>query len=101
MGEAGEFSEWAVVEVMGHKRFAGRVTEAVVAGCGFVRVDVPATDEAPAFSKLLGTAAIYAITPCDEATCRAIVEYMQVRPIDVYIPTQLMARFEGDESEEE
>jgi hypothetical protein len=63
-----EMEMWAVVEVMGHKRFAGFVTEQTVAGSAFVRVDVPEVQvdaggqTLPAFTKLLGASSIYALT---------------------------------------
>lgn len=62
---------WAIVELMGHQRIAGRVTERNVAGTQMLQVDVPAVGEAPAFSRLLGGSAIFAINPCDEETANA------------------------------
>lgn len=62
---------WAIVELMGHQRIAGRVTERNVAGTQMLQVDVPAVGEDPAFSRLLGGSAIYAINPCDEDTATA------------------------------
>ena len=58
-----KFEEWAVVEIMGHKRFAGKVTEQAMGGAGFVRIDVPeitlpSGDVLPAFTKLFGAASI-------------------------------------------
>ena len=35
------FECFALVEIFGHTRIAGKVTEQVIAGTGFVRVDVP------------------------------------------------------------
>ena len=65
------FDSWAIVEVMGHQCYAGRVTEETIAGTAFVRVDVPAIDGTPAFTKLLGASAIFCITPCDEEIARS------------------------------
>ena len=53
-----QFNHWAIVEVFGHNRFAGRVSEETVGGCSFVRVDIPKTDGGPAFTKLFGQGAI-------------------------------------------
>jgi hypothetical protein len=84
MTEMQTFEQWAIVEIMGHRRFAGLVTEQAIGGASFVRVDVPAVDGLPAFTKLLGAGSIYAITPTTEATakqaatsfrCRAFSEY--------------------------
>lgn len=36
---------WAIVELFGHARIAGRVTEQVIAGQGFIRADVPLLPE--------------------------------------------------------
>ncbi len=90
---------WAVVEVMGHKRFAGFVTEQAIAGAAFVRVDVPEipadskSDRAalPAFTKLLGAPSIYAITPCTEETARAFAAKMQERAFATYEAPRLIA----------
>jgi len=35
------FEGWAILELMGHRRLAGRLTEALVAGAAFIRIDVP------------------------------------------------------------
>lgn len=66
MSGSSENDLWAVVEVMGHKRFAGRVTKQTLAGVSFVRIDVPAISGGAGYTKLLGARAIYAITPCTE-----------------------------------
>lgn len=71
-----QFNEWAVVEIMGHKKFAGHVTEHSVGGAGFIRVDVPeislpAGEVLPAFTKIFGAGSIYCLTPCTESTARA------------------------------
>ncbi len=60
------FSSWAIVELFGHSKIAGLATEQVIAGQGFLRVDVPASAEHPAFSRFFGPGAIYSITPTTE-----------------------------------
>lgn len=78
------FDQWAIVDVMGHQRYVGRVTEEVIAGQGFVRVDIPATDKLQAWTKLIGTASIYAITPVSEEIARAMANNRQTEPIAAY-----------------
>lgn len=75
---------WCVVEVMGHNQYAGLVTEQVIAGSAFLRVDVPECDDRPAYTKLLGGASIYAITPCSEAVAREAVRRFRSRPIAAF-----------------
>lgn len=86
MDQAEKFDSWAIVEVMGHARFAGRVTEQALGGTSFVRVDVPAVNGSPAFTKLFGASAIYSITPVTEELARKAVKVCHSEPISVYVP---------------
>lgn len=36
-----EFEEWVIIELLGHRRLAGYLTEQQLAGAGFLRLDVP------------------------------------------------------------
>lgn len=84
---------WAIVELFGHTRIAGYVSEFVVGGASFVRVDVPAfksaqdDEETRAFTKLFGPGAIYSITFVDEATARRAVGVIRPKPISIFIPS--------------
>lgn len=73
-----------IVELMGHQRIAGMVREETVAGSAFLRVDVPALDQEPAFSKLFSGGAVYAITPTNEATMLLAVRSFRSVPIQRY-----------------
>jgi len=102
-----QFEQWAVVEVMGHRRFAGFVTEESVGGASFVRVDVPECEaggeKLPAFCKLLGASSIYAITPCTEETARAYASQFRARAFDLYEAPRLSykpAAIEHDEPDD-
>lgn len=78
------FDQWAIVDVMGHQRYVGHVTEQVVAGTGFVRIDVPADDGSVAFTKLIGAGSIYAISPVSEHVAREMAKGSQKAPIAAY-----------------
>jgi hypothetical protein len=105
------FDQFCIVELFGHSRIAGRVTEQVIGGQGFVRVDVPElskdryNEETPAFTRLYGPGAIYSITPVDEETARQAALSMRVAPVNVYLAApQLAARVEdggGDDDIDE
>lgn len=79
---------WAVVEVMGHKKFAGFVTEQAIGPAAMIRVDVPSVEmdgkTLPSFSKLFGVASIYCISPCTEETARAFATQMRSRAFELY-----------------
>jgi hypothetical protein len=92
-----EQDAWAVVEVMGHNTFAGKVSEHVIGGTAFIRVDVPEIAEIlkvqfgmentypaiPAFTKLIGAGSIYAITPCTERIARQMAIQKRSVPVEV------------------
>ncbi len=86
---------WAVVEVMGHRRFAGFVSEQSLGGASFIRVDVPEIQQEghtlPAFTKLLGAGSIYAISPCTEQTARAFAAQFAQRSFATYEAPRLPA----------
>jgi hypothetical protein len=100
MSETKTFESWAIVEVMGHRQFAGFVTEQAIGGASFVRVDVPAVqaegEDLPAFTKLLGAASIYAISPCTEETAHAFAVRARVRAFSVYEAPRLPAPVDED-----
>ncbi len=79
-----KFDCWCIVELFGHAKIAGRCTEQNIAGTNMLRVDVPATASNPGFSRLFGSAAIYAINPVDEITARHIAEKLEVKPIQIW-----------------
>lgn len=87
-----KFQEWAIVEVMGHRRFIGLVSEQVIAGTGFVRIDIPASEGEPAWTKFVGSASIYAITPVSEEIARGIASQSNQVPVMAY---DLPPRIEG------
>jgi hypothetical protein len=76
---------WAIVELMGHNVIAGRVAEQTIAGAAFLRVDVPALDSQPGFTKFYGGAAIYAITPTTEEVARQAASRLATRPVSLWV----------------
>lgn len=87
---------WAIVEVMGHARYAGRVSEYADLGVPLVRVEVPAAGAQPAFEKLLGASSIFRITPCTEEAAREAARQFGVRPLAlVSLPAARPGRLGG------
>lgn len=79
-----KFEQYAIVELFGHQIIAGKVSEQVIGGQGFVRVDVPTVDEQAGFTKFYGAGAIYAMTPCDEETVIQAVRGLKQKPIEIW-----------------
>ena len=62
------FDSYAILELMGHARISGKVTEVTVFGTAMLRVDVPKTARREGYVKYYSAGAIYCITPTDERT---------------------------------
>ncbi len=77
-------SRYAIVELFGHQKIAGRISDEIVGGQSFVRVDVPQAGEVPAYTKLFGSGAIYAITFVSEEIATAMAQGLQKEPVSVY-----------------
>jgi hypothetical protein len=72
----------AVVELFGHTKMAGKVTEQNIGVATFIRVDVPETTQQPKFTRLLNPSAIYAINPVTEEVMNQMAEMITSKPID-------------------
>ena len=87
---------WAIVEVMGHSQYAGRLSEYADLGVPLIRVEIPKTSRAEAFEKLLGAASIFRITPVTEEVARKAAESFHVRPLElISLPSAEPARLES------
>ena len=67
-GEAVE--EFAIVEVFGHRRHAGRIAEVERFGAKFLRIDIPIEGTFTGLMRTLfyGGASIFSMTLCDKKT---------------------------------
>jgi len=86
-----KFETWALVELFGHNRLAGKVSEQVIAGQSFVRIDVPKTKKVPAFTKYHLPNAVYGITPVDEDYATRMAERIEAQPINDYKHNEVIA----------
>jgi hypothetical protein len=58
---------WCVVELLGHRRVLGHVTEATLAGASFLQVE---TVDDPPIVQFYAPASVYCITPTTEDVVR-------------------------------
>ncbi len=87
------YEGWCIIELMGHRRLGGWVSEATFAGSAFVRIDVPgpATRADDAIGPLLDNKfvatqlyspqAVYCLTPCSWEAAFAAATIHQPTPI--------------------
>jgi hypothetical protein len=95
------FDSWAVVELMGHVKWAGKVSEEVVFGTPMVRIDVPETSRQPAFTKFYGANSIYCLTPTTEEVAKRVAETIYGTPIVGYIPPSRQLTSVGRDQDDE
>lgn len=89
--------QWAIVEMFGHQRVAGLISEITFGGCNFVRVDVPQVGSTPGFTKMLGQGAIYCINFVSEEIARGSASYNRSVPVQSYEMPQLSHRPDNEE----
>lgn len=76
------FDQWCVLELMGRRRLAGKVTEQVIGGAGFLRIDVyPGPAAEPISTQYYAPGSVYAITPVSEMTARRFAVHNQPAPV--------------------
>jgi len=79
--ENDEFGVWAVVELMGHVKVAGFVTEQVLFGTTVGRIDIPAGDGEAPLTQYFGGSTLYRLTPTTEQLARAFAKGNRPRPV--------------------
>ncbi len=94
-------STWMILELMGHRRMAGLVSEQVIAGQAFLRIDVPNTPAQPAFTQFYGAGSVYCMTPTTEEIARAVAAQSYTRPVERYELRSLDAPEERDDDDPE
>lgn len=103
MSERESYEGWAIVELMGHRKLAGYVSEQTVGGAAFMRIDVPASEKHEAATQLYSAGAIYCITPTTESVVRLIAPKYRPEPVSQWemakLPDYSQDYSEVDESD--
>ena len=86
--------EWAIVELFGHIRTAGRISEVERFGGRLMRLDVPGDDGGFAATQYLGNAALYRVTVTTEEIARQVARLGRPEPVQRW---ELTAATEGDD----
>ncbi len=72
---------WAILELMGHRRLGGFVTEQEIAGRGFLRIEIPGEGDAMYAVQFYSPTAVYCITPSTEAAARVAAASSRPEPV--------------------
>ena len=95
MAESDNFGTWGILELMGHVKIAGFITEEELFGGKIGRIDIPCQDGS-SFTQFFGGHAVYRLTPVSEQVARAFAIRNQPRPVQVY-ELQLLTETVEDE----
>ncbi len=80
---AEQFESWAILELMGHRRLAGYVTEQEIGGTNMLRIEIPGPD-GDSTTQFYSSQAVYAITPTTEDIARRFSRRSQPGPVNVW-----------------
>ncbi len=78
------FETWALLEIMGHVKIAGKIRERNVFGVVMCEIEVPAIGNVPAWSKMYGGASIYSVTPLSEEDAKRKAEMLSAKPYETW-----------------
>ena len=98
-GTPEKFDCWCVVELFGHQKIVGRVSEATLAGGAFLRVDVPAVMENKAFTRFFGPGAIYSINPVEETIALELIRQYRNEPVSRFDLPRLAEKVSNPDDE--
>ncbi|MBI2427515.1 MAG: hypothetical protein HYV29_01710 [Ignavibacteriales bacterium] len=88
---------WAYVEIMGHQKIAGRVSERKVGVSVMLQIDVPNPTEGYSHSVLYSPQSIFSIQPTTEEWCRKFIAARIEYPVLPYIPASRQLSAPDDE----
>lgn len=90
MSEQEKFGTWGIVDLMGHLRLAGYVTEEERFGAKCGRVDVPRKDDSTS-THYFGGSSLYLFTPTTEEIARTVAVRNEPAPVHPWELPQLKA----------
>lgn len=80
MSESSPLAEWGILELMGHVRIAGYITEEEHFGAKVGRIDIPGPN-GETVTQFFGGSSIYRLTPCSEEIARAVARTGSHAPV--------------------
>lgn len=75
-----QFQHWCILEIFGHRRLFGLVTEVQIGGASFLCLNIPGETGFDA-TQYYSPAAVYCITPTTEEICREMAVKNKPEPV--------------------
>lgn len=100
------FREWSILELLGHVKLAGLVSEEERFGAKLGRIDIPGPGDTMT-TQYFSASSIYRLTPTTETIARAVALQRQPEPVHRWelpalpTPDALGPDDDGDEPDEE
>jgi hypothetical protein len=90
-----DYEGWGIVEMMGHRKIAGKLSTQKVAGSKFLRIDIPARPDTAVETEFSATQfvhpnSLYALHPTTEEVARAVAARMSPDPVTAWDVKALM-----------
>jgi hypothetical protein len=86
--DAPKLETWGILELFGHLKLAGKITEQPIGGDSLIRIDVPPVTVGdvtiPAFTRFFGAKAVYSLTPCTEDLAKVTAAAVKHQPVQAY-----------------
>lgn len=76
-----KFEEWAIIDLFGHQRMAGKISEISIAGVGFTRIDIPGPDGETLYTRIRHPNAVYGIDPVSREVAIAMAQKITEPPV--------------------
>jgi hypothetical protein len=84
-----EFSGWAILELLGHRRLGGLVKTTSLGGAPTFRIDIPGDDGESTSTQYYAASALYALTPVTEEVARLVAKRNRPEPVRYWEMPQL------------
>lgn len=79
-----KFEAWGLLELFGHQRLAGKLSDQTIGGVHFIRIDVPQVGEVAGYTRMFTQGAIYGMTILTEDTATRMAGALRARPVQAY-----------------
>ncbi len=97
------FEQWAILELMGHRKLAGLVKEETIGSASFIRLDVPDGKGGFAVTQYYNPSAVYCMTPTTREMAESYAKQNIPQPVSRYeippLPSSRQIEWGGDSAE--